>query len=168
MNGRDAQVVTGEAGAARAARAQAGIGLALAGGFLAFAIATGAAEMAGDATALPRWALAVAVAAAVAAVATVAAGRAGQDGPVARLAWGASLAYVAALKAAGLAFAPWLALALVALAAWRAPPRAGASLPWLHAMGTLAGLYVALTAERWLEGVAAFPRALAGLVEVLG
>ena len=151
----------------RAAILQPAIALALAGGFLAFALGTSAEDMAQDAVAVPRWALAVALAAAVAVAVALLASRTGREALLARVAWGASLAYVAALKAAGFAFAPWLALLLVAAAARLAPARTGASLAWLHATGTLAGLYVAFTAERWLEGIAAFPRVFAGLLVLL-
>ena len=39
--------------------------------------------------------------------------------------------------------------------------------PKLHVMGTMAGLHVALTAERYAAALAAFPRAMAGLAGLL-
>jgi hypothetical protein len=156
--------------AARGSRgeaARAAVALALAGAFLAWAIGSTPEAMRDVAVALPRYAAGLALAALAAGAACALAWRAGRVPLAARAGWALAPAYLAALKAAGFAAAPWVALALVAAAALRAPSRAAPSLPWLHAMGSMAGVHLALTATRYAEGAAALPGVLAGLRALL-
>lgn len=137
--------------------------LTLAAGFAGWVLGSSPPAMLDPAAVPARYAAALALAATPAALLTAAAVRLGRLALLARAAYGAGCVYLGVLKAAGFGLAPWLALGLVPAAALavRTPPQLTPLFVLAPLSWSLAALYFALSAERWLAGIVSFA-AMAG------
>jgi hypothetical protein len=128
--------------------------LSLAGTMFIWTLRTYPADLADPEVGLAGYLAYLAVAAAAAGVICGALYALGAGGALARLSLAAALLYLSALKAAGVVLMPWLALVLTLAGAVALPRqvRITAMLALTHVMGTLAGLYLIFSLERYLAG----------------
>lgn len=129
--------------------------LAVAGALLGWAIGASPEEMQQAYVALPSLLALLTWTAPAAAVAGLALAWSGAHAWLSRVALAAACGYLGALKVLGFAFLPWLALALVVLAAARTRRLVTpVALLLVHAMGLMSALYLAFNLGRYLAPVA--------------
>jgi hypothetical protein len=129
--------------------------LTLAGAFFGLVLGSSAADLRDGPVTLVRYLDVLGSAALGAGVVTAVFIGFGAHRMLARLCCAAGLCYLAFLKAVGIALAPWLALGLAivaAIAVFRRTVAISAELLLMHAMGTLAGIYLVLNLHKFLAG----------------